>query len=408
MKNIGIIVKKELTRVFKDKKLVFSMFVLPAILMVAIYGLMGKLTTSMENDIIEHTSTVTIVDASEDVKSFISETQFAKNAEITYMSGADFDKDADALKELIYESEADLIVRFDPDFDSKIKAYAAAGDAIPEIKLMYNNVSNYSQAAYYNFAEVTEGLRAKVQFERLGNMEILSVFSQSEEILVKEEKANGQFLSMILPYMIILMLFAGVMSVVVDAVAGEKERGTMASMLLTPVKRSEIVFGKILSLSILGGLSSLIYAGSMIFSISYMGNSLGEDAAAIGGVTFLPLQIVMLFVIMVTLVFLFVAVLTLLSVIAKDTKTASTLISPVYIVVIVAAMITMFSSGQKADTVRYAIPIYGSSLAIQDICSNELTLAHFGATVGVTVVITLALIVGIVKAFNSEKIMFNA
>ena len=408
MKNIGIIVKKELNRVFKDKKLIFSLFILPAILMVAIYGLIGTLTQNMENDINEHTSIVTIVDASDNVKSYIGNSQFAQNADITYMTGAEFDKDAESIRKAVYDSEADLIVRFDPEFDSKISAYANAGDAIPEIKLMYNNISNFSQAAYYNFSEITETIRASVQTQRLGNMELLSVFNQSDEILVEEDKENGQFLSMMLPYMTILMLFAGVMSVVVDAIAGEKERGTMASMLLTPAKRIEIVMGKIISLSILGGLSSLVYSISMIVSFSFMGSTLGGEAGAVDGISFEPLQVVMLAVIMISLVFLFVALLTLLCVLAKDTKTASTLISPVYIFVIVAAMITMFSSGKKAETFKYAIPIYGSSLAIQDICSNELTLAHFGVSTGVTLILAAVVVFGVVKAFNDEKIMFNA
>lgn len=408
MKNIGIIVKKELNRVFKDKKLIFSLFILPAILMVAIYGLIGTLTQNMENDINEHTSIVTIVDASDNIKSYIGNSQFAQNADITYMTGAEFDKDAESIRKAVYDSEADLIVRFDPEFDSKISAYANAGDAIPEIKLMYNNISNFSQAAYYNFSEITETIRASVQTQRLGNMELLSVFNQSDEILVEEDKENGQFLSMMLPYMTILMLFAGVMSVVVDAIAGEKERGTMASMLLTPAKRIEIVMGKIISLSILGGLSSLVYSISMIVSFSFMGSTLGGEAGAVDGISFEPLQVVMLAVIMISLVFLFVALLTLLCVLAKDTKTASTLISPVYIFVIVAAMITMFSSGKKAETFKYAIPIYGSSLAIQDICSNELTLAHFGVSTGVTLILAAVVVFGVVKAFNDEKIMFNA
>lgn len=408
MKNIGIIVKKELNRVFKDKKLIFSLFILPAILMVAIYGLIGTLTQNMENDINEHTSIVTIVDASDNIKSYIGNSQFAQNADITYMTGAEFDKDAESIRKAVYDSEADLIVRFDPEFDSKISAYVNAGDAIPEIKLMYNNISNFSQAAYYNFSEITETIRASVQTQRLGNMELLSVFTQSDEILVEEDKENGQFLSMMLPYMTILMLFAGVMSVVVDAIAGEKERGTMASMLLTPAKRIEIVMGKIISLSILGGLSSLVYSISMIVSFSFMGSTLGGEAGAVGGISFEPLQVVMLAVIMISLVFLFVALLTLLCVLAKDTKTASTLISPVYIFVIVAAMITMFSSGKKAETFKYAIPIYGSSLAIQDICSNELTLAHFGVSTGVTLFLAAVVVFGVVKAFNDEKIMFNA
>ena len=60
------------------------------------------------------------------------------------------------------------------------------------------------------------------------------------------------------------MLFQGAMGLGVDTITGEKERGTIASMLLSPIKRSQIVFGKLISLGILTALSSVIYTVSVV------------------------------------------------------------------------------------------------------------------------------------------------
>ena len=83
--------------------------------------------------------------------------------------------------------------------------------------------------------------------------------------------------------------------------------------------------------------------------------------------------------------------------------------TPVYMVVIVLGMLTMFNVGGTAPaTSSYAIPIYGSSLAIQAIASNELTLAQFGLSVAGNIICVLVMVVAITKVFNNEKVMLNA
>lgn len=410
MKGTSIIIRKELKRVFGDKRLVFSLFILPAILMVGIYSLMGTLIGGMESDISEHISSVYIVNAEDSLKSVISMTEYDKTAEINYLTASEYETMKSELEDQVLKGTTQLIAVQDPDFMSKIAAYKTAGDSIPTIDIFYNSTENYSSQAYSVFSSmVLNTYREMLLSERLGNLEMLNVFTQNDNQIIKEEKANTQFISMMLPYLITLMLFSGVMSVGVDAIAGEKERGTLASMLITPVSRREIAVGKLVSMSILASLSAIVYSASMILAMPLMGSSMGDMAnEGFGGLTLGPVQCIELLVIMLVMVYLFVAVIGFLSVLAKDTKTASTYISPVYIVVILAAMTTMFNSGAKIPTARYAIPIYGNALAIRDLCGNELAMANFGASVIGTLVLAAILTFAITRAFNDEKIMFNA
>ena len=410
MKGTGIIIRKELKRVFSDKKLVFSLFILPAILMFAIYGIMGMLIGEMETDITEHISKVYIVDADETLKAVINETGYAETADITYLTAGSYAGQQAELEEQVLNGTTDLIVVVDSDFNEKLAAYSQAGDAIPEITLSYNSTENYSSQAYSVFGStVLNTYRQMLLAERLGNLEMLNVFTQVDSVIAKEEKVNSQFISMMLPYLITIMLFSGVMSVGVDAIAGEKERGTLASMLITPVSRREIVVGKLVSMAMLAGMSALIYTASMILAMPLMGAGMGDLAEqGFGGLSLSPLQGVELLLIMLAMVYLFVALIGLLSVFARDTKTASTYISPVYIVVILAAMTTMFNSGAEVPLSRYAIPIYGNALAIRDLCGNELALTNFAVSVGGTVIVAAILTWLITRAFNNEKYMFNA
>lgn len=410
MKGTSIIIRKELKRVFGDKKLVFSLFILPAILMVVIYSLMGMLIGGMESDITEHVSSVYVVNADDSLKGIISNTGYDQTATINYLSASEYATMKAELEDQILNGSTQLVVVQDPEFMTKFNAYQKAGDAIPTIDISYNSTENYSSQAYSVFSMmVLETYRNTLLTGRLGNMEALNVFTQNDNVIAKEEKVNTQFISMMLPYLITIMLFSGVMSVGVDAIAGEKERGTLASMLITPVSRKDIVIGKLVSMSILAGLSAIVYTVSMIVAMPLMGSSMGDIAnEGFGSLSLGFVQCVELLAIMLVMVYLFVSVIGFLSVISKDTKTASTYISPVYIVVILAAMVTMFNSGAKIPTARYAIPIYGNALAIRDLCGNELLMANFGASIAGTLIMAIILTFAITRAFNNEKIMFNA
>lgn len=410
MSGTSIIFKKELKRVFGDKKLIFSLFIFPAIIMIAVYGLMGTMISSMVEDVEAHESIVTVVDAPSGLKELMQQTGYLDFAKVEFVDDAAFAAKEDAIRDEVLQGDTDLVVKFDSDFDDKVANFEKAGDAVPNMVIMYNDAENYSSQAYSVYGQmIAEPYQQILLSERLGDLSVLNVCNVSEEHIVKPEKANTEFISMMLPYMIMMLLFAGAMSVGVDAIAGEKERGTMSSMLLSPVKRVEIVMGKLLSLCVLAGISAIISGISMIVAMKFMGNAMsGTGEAGFGGLVLGPVQGIELLVIMLTCVFLFVALIGTLSIFAKDTKSASSLVSPFYIVVIVLGMMTMFASGKNVSTLKYGIPVYGSAMAIKDLCGNELLLQNFFATVGGTVIVAVILVVLMAKAFNSEKIMFNA
>ncbi len=282
------------------------------------------------------------------------------------------------IKDGILDGSIELMVSFDPQFSEKVAAYQSQGDAIPDVTVYYNTTGNYSTAARSTFGNVVMSAYQTLLLQnRLGNLEMLNVYTEQEVIIVNEDKASGQYLSTMLPYLITFLLFASAMSLCVDAIAGEKERGTMASLLLTPIKRSNLVFGKLVSLSILSSISALVYAVSIIVAMPMMMNSVGEAGAATGmGVTLSVFQIASMILILVTLVYLYVALISLVSVIAKTVKEASTYVTPLYIIVLLAGMITMFQGGTDRSDFLHAIPVYGSALSIQNIMTNELKIGR--------------------------------
>lgn len=405
MNTIKLIIKKELTRVFSDKKLVISLFILPVALIIGMYALIGQMQNSMMNDIEEHTPMIYLKNEPEGFTDYIKTTGFQGETHIINP-----DESLDNYKQKIMDGKIDTVVVFEEDFLDKILHYNE-GDSIPEIKTYYNPSEDYSNIARNQFVEsVLMSYQKTLLSNRIGNLDNILVFNIDVEpetsIVMDEEKATGKYLGMMLPYFITIMLFAGAMSLGVDAITGEKERGTLASMLITPVKRSEIVMGKLLSLSILSCLSAAVYAVSMVIAMPRMLDNLSGGEAEGVALKFSGVQRVQLLVIMLALVFLYVSIVSLVAVFAKTAKEASTYVTPMYILVIVAGMITMFQNGD-GELLHHAIPIYGSAVAIQKLLVNELPMIQFLTTIGSTVATAGILVFIITKAFNNERVMFN-
>ena len=406
MNGIRTVAGKELARVFGDKKLIFSLFIMPAVLMFVLYSLMGKAMGGMVDDIEKHVPCVYVQNAPEGFDEFTKSLEV--DSETTYLKSTD---SLDDIKVNIKSGDADLLIVFPENFLEAVNGYSN-GMEIPEVKTYYNPAEDYSSEARSTYANtLLTAYQQSLLADRVGDLNSLTIFQvdldESTSIITDEGKASGKMLAMMLPYLIVMLLFTGPMSLGVDAITGEKERGTMASMLVAPVKRSQIVVGKIIALSLLSCLSAIVYAVSIIISVPRMFNGMEVDGLATSA-SFSILQMVQLLLIMLSLVYFYVAIVTLIAVFAKTAKEAGTYVSPVYIVVIVAGVLTMFSGNSEMQLPLFAIPVYGSAAAIQRVITGELTAAQFGTSILGTVIMSVILTALITKAFNSEKVMFNA
>lgn len=401
------IIRKELSRVFHDKKIVVSLFILPAVMIVGLYSLMGSLLSNMMSDIEEHIPSISIQNAPEDFVAFLGTTGFEAN--ISYLGAGE---DISGLKQDILNGTRDLLVVFDDNFSEMIAAYQKEGDSIPEVKTYYNTSEDYSASARNSFVNsVLYPYQQDLIAKRIGNMEQLQVFfidkNPNETIIVNEKKQDGRLLGMLVPFLINIMLFAGAMQLGVDAITGEKERGTLSSMLVSPIKRGEIVFGKLISLAILSTISAAIYAISVVSAMPMLMNGITEGAISGVGLKLTPLEMIMLMAIMIATVYLYVAIVAAIAVLARTTKEANTYVMPAYIAVMFGSVMTYAGSGETKLT-NFMIPVYNSAVSIQNLLMGELSITQCGITVLSILVVATIITSLITKAFNSEKIMFNA
>lgn len=403
MQGFKLILQKELTRVFKDKKMIFSLFILPVVLIVGIYGLMFALISSQENDIKTHASSVYIVNAPESFKAFI-EAGDEQNV-IEYLNS---DAQLDAIKDDIKNGDKELLIVFPENFADGIKD--VTGKTIPEVRTYYNPSEDYSANARNMYLVYLESYRQVLLSERIGDLSKITMFgvdvSDPEAAeLYDDAKASGKILGMLVPYIITIMLFAGAMGLGVDTFTGEKERGTMSSLLITPVSRMSIAMGKIVSLMILSVLSAAAYVLSMVIMMPLMASkAMSGEAISSLSIKMTPVQIIELALIVIALVYLYVSIVSLVAVFAKTSKEASSYIMPAYMLVIVVGMLTMYGEA-TTDLLPFAIPIYNGPLAIKALFAQSLTPVQCLLSVASTLLASFVVTYLIAKMFNNEKIM---
>ena len=127
MKGLKVIFNKEMHRVFKEPKMIFSLFILPVVMMIFIYGLIGYLGQNMADDIQAHVSNVYIKNCPDEIREGLKD--FTDQSQVTWLTAED---DIEILKPGIADGDIDLIVEFPEGFMEDIKAYDA-GAAIPDV-----------------------------------------------------------------------------------------------------------------------------------------------------------------------------------------------------------------------------------------------------------------------------------
>lgn len=388
--NIWIIAKKELDRFFRDGAMVIATVLLPGLLIYIMYSFMGSALSNQFDTDENYRFAVAAVHLPASVEAMLPEELY----DIEQVTSAD---DMEACKEAIREKELDALIVFPTDFEAAVAdPLSPERSAPPQVEIYYNSARTESSSAYQALYETLN------QYESaLAN--VFDVNAGGGYDLASEKDATGSIFSSMLPMLLMIFLFSGCMSVAPEAIAGEKERGTIATILVTPTKRSELAVGKIFALSIIALLSGASSTLGTILSLpKLMGGVETMSAAYYTAADYLVLAAVIL-----STVLLLVALISIISAYAKTIKEAQTSVMPLMIVVIFLGVTAMFGSGAKSQLVYYCIPLYNSVQAMVGIFSFEMIPAAVALTVGVNLACTVIASFVLTRMFNSETIMFR-
>ena len=378
MKNILTIVKKELRRFFSDKRLVITA-ILPGILIYVVYSVMGG---ALSDAFGEEEGTVYVVYAEnlpDSVEALCSSTD-----QFEFHEGFD--------PALVTEQNAHLAIRFSENFDTQI-----AEGTVPTVEIYYDSTVTESYNAY--------NLLYTLLSEYESSLSNLFDINPGDTVydLASEEAMTAEIFAMMLPMLLMMLLFSGCMAVAPESIAGEKERGTIATLRITPIARHELAIGKIVSLSLIAlfsGTSSFI--GTILSLPKLMGDTAQLDASV-----YTVTDYAVLLAVILSTVLVMISLIAVLSALAKSVKEAGTIVTPFMVLNMLLGVSAMFGDGAAEGLCWYCIPLYNSVQCMTGVFSFTWSPLQIVLTVAVNLLFAGGMVAVLTRLFSSEKIMFS-
>ena len=393
--NTLTIIKKEFARFFGDRQMLFTTVIMPGLLIYIIYSIMGmgmkKMATEGTNELV----TLCVENMPASMAPLLDGIP-AVSISQQPISQEDIDK-------LENKDLNVVLVRFPEAFDAKVATYdPQSGVAAPNVEIYYNSANNASSRVYHileaSLSAYEDQLSNRFDINRADSEEVAFDKANKDDVL-------GSILSKLIPMLILMMLFSGVMAIAPSSIAGEKERGTIATLLVTPLKRNELALGKVVSLSgiaLLSGISSFI---GIVLSLPKMIQA--DEVGVELGLNYTGADYTVLLLIILSSVLIMASAVSLLSALAKDVKNAGTMITPFMLVVMFCGLTPMFQSGTPESLTAYLIPFYNAIQVMTAVFAHEMKWMPVIVTLAANVVYTGIAVWGLTRMFNSEKVMFS-
>jgi sodium transport system permease protein len=401
---------KELKDSLRDRRTLISMIVIPTLVMPGLMFGVGYIMTKVMKKAREEPTSLVILGGAEApgvVAALRAEPKFR-----IVEAKADY-------RQLVSDKKIRLAVEIPAGFEAALQA----GE--PKTVTLYHYEgelkSGMGVAAVERFLR---DFRERTVTERLTHrglpVSLVKPFEVKRQNVAPPEKVGGNIIGGIIPYMIIILCFTGAMYPAIDLTAGEKERGTMETLLCSPLRRVNIVLGKFLmvmtasvatmALSLVSMGLSVVAGGSLLGGgrAAAAASSAGAKDAAAGFIPLLdPLGVLGVFAMILPVAILFAAVLLAVALFAKSYKEAQSYVSPLIIVIIMPAVLGMLP-GIELTAKTALVPILNLSLVCKEMLSGVWHWPYIALIFGSTTVYAGVALAACVWMFNREDVIFRA
>jgi len=400
LRNIGIVYRKELIDSLRDRRTLISMIAVPLLVMPLLTIGMGALTLSMIGEAEKETPKVMIL-GGDDSPHVMAELRKVQDLQLV-PANPDY-------AEEISNKQIRAAVEIPKGFEAKL----AAGESSNITIYMYEGELKSSFGAD-RLQRFFRQLRDRTIRERLEARQLpdslVHPFDIQQKNVAPPEKVGGAILGGMIPYLVILLCLTGAMYPAMDLTAGEKERGTIETILCSPISRTHLVLGKFLMVLTASIVTAILAIASMAASFGagkkiLIGVTHGAADAALQLTVTGKAMVSVIFVVLPLAVF-FSAALLALSLFAKSFKEAQSYISPLMIVVVLPAVAALLP-GVELNPVLALVPVLNTSLVSKEIISGVyhwdlIALIFLSSSVYAVLAIAIA-----VKLFQREDVLFR-
>ena len=373
--NVLTIAKKELARFFSNKASAIVSIALPGLLIFLMWTVMGDAMGSLFSPDEGKRPVVAVVNEPASIGALAPEGGID-------MVGEEALPGAEEMRERIGQGSVQAFAVFPAGFDEAVAAYdPASGEPAPQVEVYFDSTDPNSSQAYATLTGLLDAYESS-----LANRFDVNA-GQGAYNVAAERDIAGSLVVSIVPMLLLILLFTSCMNIAAESVAGEKERGTMATLLSTPIKRRDIALGKVLAVTLIG----LAIAASSMLGI--FAGLPGIMQGTVDMNVYGPADYLLL-------------VLVVVSALAKTTKEAGMYLTPLMIVVMLVGILGMFGGGAKEELWFYLVPLYNSVQCMIGIFTFDFQPLNVAACVLGNLAYTGAGVLVLQRMFNSERLMF--
>ena len=393
---------KELKDSLRDRRTVISMIVVPTLIMpVLIFGI-GKVASGVFNKAKSEVARIMVIgaDGSPEIVAALEKSERLQIVPFT-----------ENWKELVAEKKIRAVVSIPKNYLS------GPDDSAPVMMYSYEGELK-SRLAVREIEKLLTSFRESMVQDELKQRglpaSLIEPFVIEWENVAPPEKVGGNQLGGMVPYLIIILCFTGAMYPAMDLTAGEKERGTMETLLCSPVARVNIVLGKFLMV-LTGSLGSMLLALlSMGLSFFVIGNVMDGSATAATAAnaapgmmpTIDPLGALGVLAMVLPVAVLFSAVIFTVALFAKSYKEAQSYVAPLIFVVLMPAMVGILP-GIELNATLAMVPILNLSLVCKEMLSGVWHWGYIAIIFGSTCIYAAAALGLAVQMFKRESVIFR-
>jgi sodium transport system permease protein len=395
---IGVVYRKELTEWLRDRRTLISTVLVPLLMFPILITGMISVTSALMDKADKAIPKVMIIDG-DDSPEVLAALHDIKDLEfVPYETN---------WKDQISDKKIRAAVQIPKGFQSSLQS----GNSQTVDIYYYEGEIKSELGAKHVEKSLTE-YKDKIVVARLKAKDlpasVVSPFEIKKENAAPPEKVSGAGIGSFIGYMVIILSMTGAIYPAIDLTAGEKERGTMETILSSPISRLDLVLGKFL----------LVFSASLttaILAVISMGSSfyfLGHSQAATSGDHTLQMNlgwisILAVFLMALPLSVLFSAVLMTVALFAKTYKEAQSYLTPMTFVVVIPAVASLMP-GVELSPKLALIPILNTSLICKEIITgtyhwNSIALIFASTCVYAAIAIFIA-----VKTFQRESVLFRS
>ena len=397
-----VLLVKEIKHLFRDTKTIVQTVVVPTFITPLLIGAIFWYVGSIATEETKKTYDISVYSSSDS-----SLIENLDNSDRLVISKED---SVEAVIDAVTFDESEIGLVFDDAFSDYLLSNESA-----QLTIYSKDIDTFSQAKSI-VSNIVDDYEENIRNDRLELLNLdenyVNPITINEEDLTTEEESAGSIFGALLALFFVMYVISGSMYPAIDLGAGEKERGTMETLISTNISSVDIIIGKMLSVTssaiLTATFSMLGFAIPILVIFLFYADSINEYLFGLLSAIVNPVALIGVFVLIIPLSVFMGAFLLAISVYAKTPKEAGLLLGNVLIVFIIPCYVPLINPGLELDFVGALIPCYNLALITNNLIAGTVDWFLYSVALLSTIVYCCIAIYITYIMFDDENVIFRS